>query len=228
MGLFSKKYCDICGEKIGLLGNRKLEDGNCCKDCARKLSNWFTDRKQSTIDDINRQLAYREENKKRVKEFVVSKSFDCDTYHLYLDYQHGWFAVGRSLNEDVNPDIIELSKITSSRIDIDEDRIEQHYKDREGNLQSYTPPRYDYEYQYYLEIHVNCEWFDEIRFAIHPYEIEANQRTQLMNIEHLGNEMLASLNNQPMMNQQGFGSMNQQPMNQQGFGSMNQIGRAHV
>ena len=30
MGLFDKKYCDICGEKIGLLGNRKLEDGNLC------------------------------------------------------------------------------------------------------------------------------------------------------------------------------------------------------
>ena len=27
MGLFDKKYCDICGEKIGLLGNRKLENG---------------------------------------------------------------------------------------------------------------------------------------------------------------------------------------------------------
>ena len=38
MGLFDKKYCDVCGEKIGLLGNRKLEDGNLCKNCARKLS----------------------------------------------------------------------------------------------------------------------------------------------------------------------------------------------
>ena len=27
MGLFDKKYCSICGEKIGLLGNRKLETG---------------------------------------------------------------------------------------------------------------------------------------------------------------------------------------------------------
>ena len=35
MGLFDKKYCDICGEKIGLLGNRKLENGNLCKNCAR-------------------------------------------------------------------------------------------------------------------------------------------------------------------------------------------------
>ena len=32
MGLFDKKICDICGEKIGLLGNRKLDDGNLCKD----------------------------------------------------------------------------------------------------------------------------------------------------------------------------------------------------
>ena len=30
MGLFDKKYCDICGEKIGLLGNRKLDDRNLC------------------------------------------------------------------------------------------------------------------------------------------------------------------------------------------------------
>lgn len=37
MGFFDKKYCDVCGEKIGLLGNRKLEDGNLCKNCAAKL-----------------------------------------------------------------------------------------------------------------------------------------------------------------------------------------------
>ncbi len=36
MGLFSKKYCDVCGEKIGLLGNRKLEDGNLCKGVRQK------------------------------------------------------------------------------------------------------------------------------------------------------------------------------------------------
>ena len=35
MGLFDKKYCDVCGAKIGFLGNRKLEDGNLC--CLRKV-----------------------------------------------------------------------------------------------------------------------------------------------------------------------------------------------
>ena len=61
MGFFDKKYCDVCGEKIGLLGNRKLEDGNLCKDCAAKLSPFFSERKSSTVDEIKKQLAYREE-----------------------------------------------------------------------------------------------------------------------------------------------------------------------
>ena len=56
MGLFDKKNCDICGKAIGLLGNRKLADGNCCKDCAAKLSPYFYERKQSTVEDIKKQL----------------------------------------------------------------------------------------------------------------------------------------------------------------------------
>ena len=44
MGLFDKKFCDFCGNKIGLLGNRKLEDANMCKECASKLSPWFKSR----------------------------------------------------------------------------------------------------------------------------------------------------------------------------------------
>ena len=69
MGLFDKKYCDICGEKIGLLGNRKLEDGNLCKDCAKKLSPWFSDRRNSTVSEIKEQLAYREKNRERAAQF---------------------------------------------------------------------------------------------------------------------------------------------------------------
>lgn len=50
MGLFDKKNCDICGEKIGILGNRKLDNGNLCKKCAGKLSPWFEERRHSTVD----------------------------------------------------------------------------------------------------------------------------------------------------------------------------------
>ena len=51
MGLFDKKYCDICGEKIGVivLGSRKLEDGLICKHCAAKLSPFFSEKRSSTI-----------------------------------------------------------------------------------------------------------------------------------------------------------------------------------
>ena len=50
MGLFDKKICDNCGAKIGLLGKRKLEDGMICKDCAAKLSPWFSERKQRSLN----------------------------------------------------------------------------------------------------------------------------------------------------------------------------------
>ena len=72
--LFEKKECAICGGEIGLLGNRKLEDGNCCKNCAAKLSPWFSDRRQSTVEEIKEQLAYREANQEKVAAFRVTRT----------------------------------------------------------------------------------------------------------------------------------------------------------
>ena len=72
--LFEKKECDICGGEIGLLGNRKLEDGNICKACAAQLSPWFSDRKSSTIAEIKEQLAYREANKEKVAAFRTTRT----------------------------------------------------------------------------------------------------------------------------------------------------------
>ena len=74
MGLFDKKFCSVCGGKIGLLGNRKLEDGNLCKDCAQKLSPWFSERRHSTVEDIKGQLAYREANKAEVSAFHTTRT----------------------------------------------------------------------------------------------------------------------------------------------------------
>lgn len=78
MGLFDKKYCDVCGEKIGFLGNRKLENGNLCKDCAKKLSPFFSGRRRSTVEDIKRQLAYREENKTKLQNFKSDYTFGAE------------------------------------------------------------------------------------------------------------------------------------------------------
>lgn len=77
--MFEKKTCSICGGEIGLLGNRKLEDGNLCKECARKLSPFFSDRRRSTVEQIREQLDWREANRERVSAFNVTRTLGCDT-----------------------------------------------------------------------------------------------------------------------------------------------------
>ena len=110
MGLFDKKYCDVCGEKIGLLGNRKLEDGNLCKDCAAKLSPFFSGRKNATVEEIKAQLAYREENRQKLASFRPSRTFG-DSKKVYIDDGAGTFIVtSRSNWMDANPDLIALNQ----------------------------------------------------------------------------------------------------------------------
>ena len=79
----TKNTATSAGEN-GLLGNRKLEDGNLCKDCARKLSPFFSERRNSTVEDIKRQLAYRAENEKKLAGFTPSMTFDGEQ-KVYID-----------------------------------------------------------------------------------------------------------------------------------------------
>ena len=111
MGLFDKKYCDIRGEKIGLLGNRKLEDGNLCKTCARKLSPFFSERRHSTVEEIKEQLAYREANREKVAAFHPTRTINCREY-LILDEDKRQMIVTDHRNwKDENPDPLISSSI---------------------------------------------------------------------------------------------------------------------
>ena len=166
MGLFDKKYCDVCGEKIGLLGNKKLEDGNLCKDCAKKLSPFFSERRQSTVEEIKQQLAYREENKKQLPFFNPTRTLGNDK-KIYVDERNSKFIVTSSSNwREQNPDIINLSQVLSVNVDIKEDRDEVKYRDNEGNYRSYNPPRYKYEYIFNVEISVDSPYFNLIKFEL--------------------------------------------------------------
>ena len=110
MGLFDKKFCDICNGKIGLLGNRKLADGNLCKDCARLLSPFMTGRRQSSVEEIRQHLNYREENKKQVEAFTPTRILG-NTTKVYLDENSQRFLVTRQRDwRDGNPDIVPLRK----------------------------------------------------------------------------------------------------------------------
>ena len=176
MGLFDKKYCDVCGDKIGLFGNRKLEDGNLCRECAAKLSPWFSDRRSSTVDEIKEQLAYREANEAEVKRFNVTRTFG-RTCTLCLDEDNEKFLVARTNDiRTENPDVLNYSQVTGCDLDIQEQRTEEmrEIKDREGNTRriSYNPPRYTYSYDFYIQIRVNAPYFDEIRFKLNKSEVE--------------------------------------------------------
>lgn len=166
MGLFDKKYCDICGEKIGLLGNRKLEDGNLCKDCARKLSPFFSERRKSTVEDIRRQLAYRAENEKKLDGFFPSLTFD-GSKRVYIDPLRELFVVtGLSDWRRGNPDLIAFSQVCGVKTDIKENKEEIYYEDNDGKRKSYVPPRYTCDYEFDVTIRVDSPWFNEIELEL--------------------------------------------------------------
>ncbi len=179
MGLFDKKYCDVCGEKIGLLGNRKLEDGNLCKDCAKKLSPWFSERRHSTLAEIKEQLSYRAENQKKVEIFNTTRSLGRDTL-VCLDEDNKKFLVAKTGNIlTENPDVLDYAQVTGCDLDIDENRTEITHTDKEGKSVSYNPPRYRYSYNFFMVIRVNHPYFDEMRFKLNNSSVTIERTSAL-------------------------------------------------
>ena len=206
MGLFDKKYCDICGEKIGLLGNCKLDDGNLCKECAQKLSPWFEERRHSTVEEIKRQLAYREQNKELVQKFNVTRQISTKTYNVFIDDIQGNFTIAHKLDVKENPDIVPLSAVLQCKMDIEQDRKEETYT-KDGKTVSYDPPVYKYEYQYRMKIQVRSPWFDDMDFRLHNFSIEQDDRAEIMEIERAGYEIVSALTGQAPMGMQGMNGM---------------------
>ena len=177
--LFEKKECSVCGDEIGLLGNRKLEDGNLCKGCAAKLSPWFSDRRQSTVAEIREQLAYREENREKVASFRITRTLGERT-RVLLDEDAGLFMVTSARDlEEANPDVLSFSDVTGCKLDIDEHKTEIEYRDEKGERQSFNPRRYAYSYDFSIVIHVNHPYFNEIRFQLNSESVDNDAETLL-------------------------------------------------
>ena len=234
MGLFEKKYCDICGEKIGLLGNRKVEDGNVCSKCVKKLSPFFTERKRSTVDDIKRQLAYREENERNLAYFTPTRTFG-RRWKVYIDDNKQNFIVTRSNDyTNGNPDIIPLSQVTNARYEVEEHRSQIYTKDSQGKSVPYNPPRYEYSYEFTVYIDVSSPYFNEIEFELTENRPDSRYTDEYRRYEQEANEIVMALRGGNMMGgmtgaigagfagqqfqqggypQQGY----QQPFQQQGY-----------
>ena len=227
------------------MGNQKLEDGNLCKDCAKQFSPWFSDRRRSTVEDIKRQLAYREENRGRASQFRTTRSYGEDCKVL-LDEEHRWFTVTRARDlADANPDILDCTALTGCRVDIDESRTEQKREGPDGKEVSYNPPRYEYSYDFEVIISVNNPYFDEMKFRLNNSSVyiepqNTMQRPMMGQQGMMGQRPMAGrpqsgmAGQRPMMNQPG---MNQRPMAgrpQSGMtqrpmmGQMNSVGRMNT
>ena len=223
MGLFDKKYCDICGEKIGLLGNKKVEDGNICSKCNKKLSPLFNDRKRSTVAQIKEQLEYREHNEQLLRSFMPTMTFG-SSKQIHIDVMNRKFCVESGSNwREKNPDLIDFSQVLSCDLNIQEHKDELYTKDSQGNSVSYNPPRYQIEYEFEIHIGVNSPYFSEVTFeltgysnrpdspytdAYRRYEADAHQIKSIL-----------LMNNQPA---QPMGQQYAQPMGQQMYGGVAQ------
>ena len=188
MGLFDafkKKNCDLCGGEIGLLGNRKLEDGNCCKKCAGKLSPWFDDRRHSTVDQIREQLLYREQNEAQVQSFLPTKVIG-ENYLVYIDEKNRRFLVSETKNYlSENPDVLNFDQVLSCELEIEEDKTEmmREVTDKEGNTKevSYNPRRFLHQFDFEMRIRVRHPYFDEMRFRLNENTLEL-ERSEARNV----------------------------------------------
>ncbi len=160
--LFEKKICDVCGNEIGLLGNRKLADGNLCKDCAGKLSPFFYERKESTIEEIKQQLAYREQNKAALPDLRPDEIYGTKM-KIYVDNENRKFIVTRN-NEwrSGNPDIIGFEQVQSVENKVRENKEEIYKKTEDGKRESYDPKRYKKDYSFITKISVNSPYISSI------------------------------------------------------------------
>lgn len=198
--IFEKKACDICGKEVGLLGNRKLEDGNMCKDCTKLLSPWFEERRHSTVDEIRGQLKIREENKKLLNVFFKSSKTYGDDDKMHVMYYNGTpccFVVAKTNNYiEENADIITFDKVISCTLDIKDSRTEVKYTNSQNERVSYNPPRYEYRYEFYVVLGITgFSYIDEIRFKLNKRTVKFETDSLLNSVNsNLGRKVMAGLN----------------------------------
>ena len=195
MALFEKKFCDICGDKIGLLGNNKAADGNICSNCYGKLSPFFRGLKNTTVQNVQNQLAYREQNRQKLNYFSPSEVLGSKT-KVYIDKANQCFIVSKKSDyKSENADIINLSQVVNVVPSEKEHKTELYTKDSEGHRTSYNPPRYEFKYEITLTITVNTPYFNEIKFEVTDSGNRPQSKTsqEYLQYAQTANQIIASL-----------------------------------
>ena len=190
MGLFDKKTCAVCGEKIGALSGKKLSDGNLCKDCVKQLSPWFDDFKNASTADIRSQLEARKANRAALGEFKMTRSFG-EFGAILIDDEHRKFLAVADTSpsllgerkavttlEDVlefNPDVIDFSQIR----DVDLDIVQTQREEKQtvnGEQVSYDPRHIRYMYEFAMVIRLDHPYISSMRVVLN------NGAVQIVNV----------------------------------------------
>ena len=180
MGLFSKK-CSICGDSGNMLTSKKLTDGHLCGNCKKRLSPWFDDFKHASTDEIREQIAYRENNRKELDDFQVTKYWGVKKYRVanqfVYDKARKEFVIvegpidDESVNfRDKNPDIIHFDQVQDVWLEVDEYWTEGdgEYEARPLN-QNLTQDKYKdvfWRYDFYLNFVTTHPYAKSIRYKM--------------------------------------------------------------
>lgn len=168
MGLFSKKYCSICGEPAGALGRKKLADGLVCKKCTAGFSPFWSVWKTTTADEVRDHLKYREQNRITLSRFSPSVRIG-EEYALFIDPASGLFAMCEEKDLPYNnPDVFALKDVRDCSYDI---KMDQHRGDENEN--DY------YLYYFYLVVRLDNPYIRTARFRINKKTLCADKRPVL-------------------------------------------------
>ena len=132
MGLFEKKYCELCNNSVNLLTRLKLSDGFLCSACRKKLSSFSSNWGRRTIDDVKQHLAAREQNRQKFAQFQRTAGAGPNS-ELVVDANHRWFyfAYGADYREQ-NPEVFNFDQLVDFYITEDYEFVSSRDSDGDG------------------------------------------------------------------------------------------------
>ena len=185
MGLFKKEDCCLCGGKTGLL-DKKCMDGKVCKDCAKKMSVYFDDYKNSNKDLLRAQLDMRDFYRTVIEASNFTKIFG-EFGVILIDEENRRFIplpdtggglfgkkrVVRSVDDvvDLAPDVIDFDQVEDFEIDITETSREEK-RTVDGQQVSYDPQHILYMETFTLRMKLNHPYIKSIYIQLNDGAVQ--------------------------------------------------------
>ena len=90
-----------------------------------------------------------------------------------VDRKHNWFIVTKATKlSDENPDVFDLSDIQNVLVEIEENKRELHFTNKKGKTCSYKPARYEFTYQFKVNIQTNHPFIKMISLKITKEDVK--------------------------------------------------------